>query len=92
MLEQRRQDIDRYEIYAILEPVLKDHTLSAIYAICRCHGLNRLKPAMKQAKRTIIKARAGELGHLDCHYLSRDLVLGRNERYYLVCGWTPAHA
>lgn len=86
VLEQRRKGINRYEIYAILKPVLKAHTPSpsTIYAISRRHGLNRLKPAMKQAKRTIIKTRAGELGHLDCHYLSRDLLLDSSQRYYLV--------
>lgn len=86
VLEQRRKGINRYEIYAILKPVLKAHTPSpsTIYAISKRHGLNRLKPAMKQAKRTIIKTRAGELGHLDCHYLSRDLLLNSKQRYYLV--------
>lgn len=86
VLEQRRKGINRYEICAILKPVLKAHTPSpsTIYAISKRHGLNRLKPAMKQAKRTIIKTRAGELGHLDCHYLSRDLLLDSSQRYYLV--------
>ncbi len=87
VLEQRRKGINRYEIYAILKPVLKAHTPSpsTIYAISKRYGLNRLTPAMKQAKRTIIKTRAGELGHLDCHYLSRDLLLNSSQRYYLVC-------
>ena len=86
VLEQRRKGINRYEIYAILKPILKAHTPSpsTIYAISKRHGLNRLKPAMKQAKRTIIKTRAGELGHVDCHYLSRDLILDSSQRYYLV--------
>lgn len=86
VLEQRRKGINRYEICAILQPVLKAHTPSpsTVYAISKRHGLNRLKPAMKQAKRTIIKTRAGELGHLDCHYLSRDLLLDSSQRYYLV--------
>ena len=86
VLEQRRKGINRYEIYAILKPVLKEHTPSpsTIYAISKRHGLNRLTPAMKQSKRTIIKTRAGELGHVDCHYLSRDLLLDSSQRYYLV--------
>lgn len=86
VLEQRRKGINRYEIYAILKPVLKEHTPSpsTIYAISRRHGLNRLTPAMKKSKRKIIKRRAGELGHLDCHYLSRDLIVGSRQRYYMV--------
>ena len=58
---------------------------STIYAIFKRHGLNRLTKPMKQSKRQIIKTRAGELGHLDCHYLSRDLIVGAKGRRYLVC-------
>ena len=86
VLELRRKGINRYEIYGILKPVLKSHTPapSTIYAISRRHNLNRLTKPMEQSKRRIIKTRAGELGHLDCHHLSRDLVLGSRRRYYLV--------
>ena len=77
---------NRYEIYAILKPVLKVRTPapSTIYAITRRHGLNRMTTPIEQTKRQIIKTRAGELGHLDCHYLSKDLILGAKQRYYLV--------
>jgi len=44
-----------------------------------------LKPKMKANKRTIIKEKAGELGHIDCHYLSKDLICTASKRYYLVC-------
>ena len=86
VLEQRRKGINRYEIYAILKPILKGNTPSpsTIYAISRRYGLNRLSRPMKQSRRRIIKTRAGELGHLDCHHLSRDLMVGTKKRYYLV--------
>ena len=86
VLELRRKGINRYEIYAILRPVLKSHTPapSTIYAIAHRHGLNRLTKPMRESKRQIIKTRAGELGHLDCHYLSRDLIVGAKRRHYLV--------
>ena len=86
VLQLRRKGINRYEIYAILQPVLKSHTPapSTIYAISRRHNLNRLTRPMEQSKRRIIKSRAGELGHLDCHHLSKDLVLGSRQRYFLV--------
>ena len=85
-LELRRRGVNRYEIYAILLPTLKSHTPapSTIYAISRRHGLSRLTKTMQQSKRKIIKTRAGELGHQDCHYLSRDLMLGARRRCYLV--------
>lgn len=86
VLEQRRNGSNRYEIYAILQPTLQAHTPapSTIYAITKRHGLNRLTTPMQRTKRRIIKTRAGELGHLDAHHLSRDLVLGARRRYYLV--------
>ena len=86
VLELRRKGINRYEIYAILQPILKSRTPkpSTIYAISRRHNLNRLTKPMEQSKRRIIKTRAGELGHLDCHHLSKDLILGARQRYYLV--------
>ncbi len=86
VIELRRRGINRYEIYAILKPVLKSHTPapSTIYAITKRHGLNRLTKPMRQSKRQIIKTRAGELGHLDSHYLSKDLIVGAKRRYYLV--------
>ncbi len=86
VLAERRKGINRYEINAILKPILKQHTPapSTIYAVCRRHGMNRLSQPMKQSKRKIIKTRAGELGHLDTHHLSRDLLLDSNRRRYLV--------
>ena len=67
--------------------MLKSHTPapSTIYAIIQRHGLNQLTKPMKQSKRQIIKTRAGELGHLDCHHLSKDLIVGAKQRSYLVC-------
>ena len=83
----RKQGISRYEIYAILKPILHENTAatSTIYAISRRHGLNRLTTPMKQSKRRIIKTRAGELGHMDTHHLSKDLLTSTTQRYYLVC-------
>jgi hypothetical protein len=44
---------------------------------------------MKENKRHIIKERAGELGHIDCHYLSKDIIVNSSKRYYLVCVIDP---
>lgn len=87
VLAQRRLGINRYEICHILKPKLKSHTPSpsGIYNICRREGLGKLNPTHQQAKRRIVKERAGEMGHVDCHYLSRDLILNETRRYYLVC-------
>jgi len=86
VIEQRKLGINRYEIYEILKPKLKHFTPSpsGIYNICKRHGLNKLTKPMKQAKRQIIKEKAGQLGHIDCHYLPKEVVLNDSKRYYLV--------
>ena len=77
---------NRFEIFNILQPLLKSHTPkpSTIYAICKRHGMNRLTKPMKQSKQRIIKTKAGELGHIDSHYLAKGIIAGDSHRYYLV--------
>lgn len=86
VLKQRRLGVNRYEINRILKPKLKGYTPSpsGIYNIIKRHGLNRLKVKHKESKRKIIKERAGQLIHIDCHYLSRNMIVGDSTRYYLV--------
>lgn len=87
VLAQRRLGINRFEICEILRPKLKSYTPSpsGVYNICRRNGLGRLNEKQKANKRRIVKEKAGELGHIDCHHLSRDLIVGDTKRYYLVC-------
>jgi transposase InsO family protein len=47
--------------------------------------MNKLKQPEKEEKRRIIKERAGQLGHVDCHYLTKDLIVGTYKRSYLLC-------
>lgn len=86
VLDERKKGLNKYEICAVLEPVFKSKTPSpsGVYNILKRHGVNRLRVKMKEEKRKIIKQRAGELGHIDCHYLSKDLILNETKRYYLV--------
>ena len=60
-------------------------SFSGIYNVLRRAGMNKLHQKMKEEKRRIIKEKAGELGQIDCHYLSKDLIEGSKQRYYLVC-------
>lgn len=78
---------NRYEIVDILKPTLKTHTPSpsGVYNICKRLGMNRLTVSMKQNKRMIIKTKAGELGHIDCHTLSKTVIKDHPHHLYLVC-------
>lgn len=84
--ELRMRGNNRYEIVAILKPELKQFTPSpsGVYNILKRHNLNRLSPKMSASKRKIIKEKAGELGHIDTHYLNKGIVTGDKQRYYLV--------
>lgn len=87
VLEQREKGCNRYEINAILKPALKNNTPSpsCIYHILRRYQKNRISPSMQEEKRQIIKEKAGELAHIDCHHLSKDTIINDSKRYYLVC-------
>ena len=86
VIQLREKGNNRYEIVNILRPKLKKFTPSptTVYHICKRYGLNRLTPVMKRSKRMIIKSKAGELGHIDSHYLNKGIVQGDTNRYYLV--------
>ena len=87
VIDLRIKGNNRYEITHILKPSLKKFTPSpsGVYNILKRHGLNRLRPKMKQNKRRIIKQKAGQLGHIDTHHLAKSVVKGVSKKRYLVC-------
>jgi|SRR5579872_345167 len=87
VLEQRELGNSKLEIADILKQKLGKFTPSAsgIYNILKRYGKNRLTPGMKQNKRRIIKERMGQLGHIDCHHLSKSVIRGQNRKLYLLC-------
>jgi hypothetical protein len=87
VVELRLKGNNRYEVVHILKARLHKFTPSpsGVYNIFRRHKLNRLNREMSKNRRRIIKSRAGELGHLDCHYLSKSIVKGESTKRYMVC-------
>ena len=86
VISLREKGNNKYEISCILKPKLKQFTPSpsGVYNIIKRYGMNRLTPKMQQNKRQIIKTKAGELAHIDTHYLSKGIVHSQpNKRYYL---------
>jgi transposase InsO family protein len=83
----REKGIGKLEIVSLLKPKLHKFTPSpsGVYNICRRHGLSRLTPKLKQNKRKIIKERMGQLGHIDCHHLSKSVITGQHKKVYLLC-------
>lgn len=82
----RKQGNNKYEISCILKPQLRQFTPSpsGVYNITKRYGLNKLTPKMQSNKRRIIKEKAGELAHIDTHYLPKGIVATEpKKRYYL---------
>lgn len=86
VIELRNQGFNRYKIFSILKPKYDKFTPcpTTIYNLSKKHGINRLTPKQMTNKRKIIKQKAGELGHIDCHYLPPSLIQNDTRRYYLV--------
>lgn len=88
VLEARKSGLNKYEICDMLKRKHGRKVLSpsGIYNISKRNGMGRLREAEKEVKRKIIKERPGELGHIDCHYIRKDLIGSNNKKqYYLVC-------
>ncbi|OGI16819.1 MAG: hypothetical protein A2287_02255 [Candidatus Melainabacteria bacterium RIFOXYA12_FULL_32_12] len=82
----RQKGNNRYEIHEVLKKELREFapSPSSIYNICKRYGLNKLKKQQKQERRKIIMQRAGELAHIDCHYLSKGITIKDYPKLYLV--------
>lgn len=88
VITERRKGLNKYEICDILarKHGRKITSPSGVYNIVKRAGMNKLREAEKKAKRKIIKENPGELGHIDCHYVSKDLIgIDNKKQYYLVC-------
>lgn len=87
VIELREKGNNKYEIVSILNPKLGKHTpsYSGVYNILKRHKINRLTLKIKKNHQKIIKERMGQLGHIDCHYLSKSIIRAENKKLYLVC-------
>lgn len=87
VIELREKGNNKYEIVSILKPKLGKHTpsYSGVYNILKRNKINRLTPKIKKNYQKIIKERMGQLGHVDCHHLSKSIIKGESQKLYLVC-------
>jgi len=84
--EIRSKGYNRFDISMILREQEKiELTPSSLYRLMRKLGINRLNIKIKEEKRRIIKMEAGELGHIDIHYVTKGTVkeLGNRKLYIL---------
>jgi transposase InsO family protein len=87
VLELRDKGCNKFEINSQLKQKSNNFisSPSGIYNILKRNGRNRLKPADRKVKQKIIKERMGQLGHIDCHHLSKSVIRGQNRKLYLLC-------
>jgi transposase InsO family protein len=87
VLELRQRGCNKFEIASQLKQKSDKFTPSAsgVYNILKRYQQNRLTAADREVKRKIIKERMGQLGHIDCHHLSKSVIRGQNRKLYLLC-------
>jgi transposase InsO family protein len=76
---------NRYDIVQMLKVEGIKISPSTVYNICKRYGLNKLSVSEKKERRKIIMERIGELVHIDCHQLSKGIIISNpNKTYYLL--------
>lgn len=87
VLAERERGCNKFEISSLLKCSLKEKapSPSGVYTILKRLGKNKLSQPMIEEKRSIIKEKAGELAHIDCHHLGKDTIANDTHKYYLVC-------
>jgi hypothetical protein len=87
VLELRERGCNKFEICSQLKHNSNNFTPSpsGVYNILKRHHKNRLTVKDKEVKRQIIKERMGQLGHIDCHHLSKSVIRGQSRKLYLLC-------
>lgn len=85
----RKKGLNKFEIAALLKRkhnIKRSASPSSVYRALKAHGMSRLNKTMKEEKRKIVKKRAGELVHVDCHYLPKGIVKTEPTKRYYVLG------
>lgn len=87
VLELRNRGCNKFEIASQLKRKSDNFnpSPSGVYNILKRHDQNRLRPVDREIKRKIIKERMGQLGHIDCHHLSKTIIRGQHRKLYLLC-------
>src|SRR6202012_2988977 len=87
VLDLRLRGCNKFEIAGQFKQKANNFTPSpsGVYNILRRHSKNRLQVTDKEVKRKIIKERMGQLGHIDCHHLSKSVIRGQSRKLYLLC-------
>jgi len=83
--EIRSKGYNRYDHCNILKKELNiEISPSSLYRLFKKLGINKLNPKIKEIKRKIVKEYAGELGHIDIHYVAKGTVKETSKKLYIL--------
>lgn len=80
----RSTGINRFDISKTLSTINYPISPSTTYRLMCKLGINKLNGRIKEEKRKIIKMKAGELAHIDVHYVTKGTVKGITGKLYLL--------
>lgn len=83
IIKLREVAYNRFDIARLLKDKAIEISPSTVYRLLKKIGLNKLNPKLKELSRRIVKRMAGELGHVDIHYISKGTVRGESKVYLL---------
>ncbi len=89
ILDYRKLGYNRYIIAQTLQkkhPNAKRISASTVYRTLRTYGVSRLSALAREEKRKIVRTHAGSLGHIDCHYLPKGIIVSEPNTRYFVLG------
>lgn len=88
----RSKGYNRFDICLILKQQNEvDISPSSIYRLMRKLGINKLNPKISEEKRRIVKMNAGDLGHIDIHYVSKGTVKELSDKKLYILGLLDDH-
>ena len=88
----RSKGYNRFDISLILKQQNKiEFSPSSIYRLMRKLGINKLNPKISEEKRRIVKMNAGDLGHIDIHYVSKGTVKELGDKKLYILGLLDDH-
>lgn len=86
IIRLRKQGHGRYDVHDLLKRRFKENlpSVSTIYNVFVRHNLNKINDKLIEEKQRYIRDTVGELIHIDCHVIPKEIVMNNSKKLYLV--------
>lgn len=89
----RAKGYNRYDLSELIKQELNVFIPpSTMYRLLKKLKINRLNPVIKETKRRIIKMNAGDLGHIDIHYVTKGTVKEPGNKKLYILGLIDSYS